>query len=95
MACYLSSRPEAGQLLQLKVRFHGALHQMSCCAADMQKMHILSHWFFAKIKRFAAPTAGEKQRGFWAEMSRSRPTYTPVALAPPKRSFQRGMTSRL
>ena len=30
-----------------------------------------------------------------AEMPRSRPTYTPVALAPPKRSFQRGMTSRL
>jgi hypothetical protein len=61
----------------------------------MQKMHILSHWFFANIERFAAPSAGEKQFGFWAEMSRSRPTYTPVALAPPKRSFQRGMTSRL
>src|SRR6516162_6256555 len=31
----------------------------------------------------------------WAEMRRSRPTYAPVALAPPKRSFQRGITSRL
>src|SRR6516164_956505 len=92
---YLSARPGAGQSLPVKIRFHGALQQAPCCAADMQKMHILSHWFFTKIKRFAAPNGRRKTARIWAEMRRSRPTYAPAALAPPKRFFQRGMTSRL
>src|SRR5215471_2827154 len=95
MACYLSARLQTGRSLQLEIRFHGALQQVPCCAADMQKMHILSHWFFTKIKRFVAPNGRRKTARILAEMRRSRPTYAPVALAPPKRSFQRGMTSRL
>jgi hypothetical protein len=38
---------------------------MSCCAAAMQNMHILSHWFFIKIKRFALADGRRNQRRFW------------------------------
>jgi hypothetical protein len=41
-----------------------------------------------------APTAGETSADF-GRNEPPRPTYAPAALAPPKRSFQRGMTSRL
>src|SRR5260221_1978028 len=70
MAYYLSSRPQAGQSLQSKIRFHGALHQMSCCAAAMQNMHILSHCFFTKIERFAHRRWQAKTAPILAEMSR-------------------------
>jgi hypothetical protein len=42
----------------------------------MQNMHILSHWFFTKIKRFAV--AGAKPGAILAEMSRpDRPMRRP------------------
>src|SRR6516162_8209081 len=47
--CYLSPGSAPGNLKS----FHSALQQTSCCAAVMRNLHILSHWFFTKIKRFA------------------------------------------
>src|SRR5215831_11126400 len=37
---------------------------MSCCAAVMRNLHILSHWFFIKIKRFAPPAGARNVADF-------------------------------
>src|SRR5215510_8669214 len=64
-ARYLSPGPTPGNLKSpSQIRFHDALHQIPCCAAAMRNAHALSHWFFTKIKRFAAPMEGENVADF-------------------------------
>jgi hypothetical protein len=57
----------------------------------MQKTHGLRHCFFTNFRGIALQ---QKGRDPGREES-GRAAYEPVTLAPPKRSFQRGITSRL
>src|SRR5262245_51452106 len=45
----------------------------------MRKMHILTHWFFIKIKRFAPPTRARKRCRFGPKCA--LPTFRPALCA--------------
>ena len=58
------------------------------------KLHILSHWLFIKMSEFRAKIH-DLAAGPESEQIGPVRLNQPLTLAPPKRSFQRGMTSRL
>src|SRR5882757_8552820 len=96
MVVYLSSPgPRPDYRVGTKIRFHVALQQTSCCAAAMQNMHNLSHCLFIKFERFRTAFGYQQGQPFEPKCGVRNRSYEPVTLAPPKRSFQRGMTSRL
>src|SRR5262249_42296199 len=56
---------------------------MSCCAAVMRNLHILSHWFFIKIKRFAPP-AGARTVADFSPKRGPRPPSRAGGAGPPE-----------